>query len=90
MSMGKYRAKKAVESNTYTKADLMDLIDGTPTGGTSMVNPGLSKAQVVEVLRNAIAPYDEGEVNVWRTDWNGRRKRNHNFLLVCNVLRECG
>lgn len=90
MSMGRNKAKKAVKSNTYTKAALMDLIETTSTNGASVVNPGLTKAQVVEILRKSIATFDEGEINVWRTDWDGHRKPNNYFFIVSNVLRECG
>lgn len=90
MSMGRNKAKEAAKSNTYTKAELMDLIEGTPVNKVSVVNPGLTKKQVVEILRKAVATFDEGEINVWRTDFEGRRKPNKNFHIIHSVLRECG
>lgn len=81
--MNKHEARNAVSRGTITLGMLRNALKRADLGGRSVVNPGLSKQQAMDILCKAIAADERADATVM----NGGAR---DILTATNVIRECG
>lgn len=95
MVMGRRAAQEKARAETVSIGELRAMIEAARTrGGMGRVNPTLPMHQVCDIYERALDGRPDDEVpKAWRSDYYSRRdnavKPSRDFLIVCNILRDC-
>lgn len=95
MSMGRIAAQNLARAETLSFGQLRVIIENARNrGGGSRVNRAFPLSRACEIYSAAIADRPEDEIpKAWRSDPyspSGKMVPTRDFLIVCNILRDCG